>query len=57
MKIIKIEYEDGENMSPIGFAKAVIDFWHIDDIDGVVDDFKEMVEHLQVRAKHLKDEG
>lgn len=57
MKITTIKYEEGETMSPIGFAKAVIDFWHIDDIDGVVDDFKEMVEHLQVRAKHLKDEG
>lgn len=54
MKITNIEYEAGETMSPIGFAKAVIDFWHIEDIDGVADDFKEMVDHLQVKVRHLK---
>jgi len=56
---IEIEYDKSidERMSPIGFAKAVIEFWDIEDVDGVVDEFEEMVEHLQVRLKHWKDEG
>ena len=53
---IKIEYDSGETMSPIGFAKAVTEFWDVEDVKGVADAFKEMVEYLQVYVKHMKDE-
>lgn len=54
---IKIEYDKGEILSPIGFAEAVIKFWDVEDVDCVADAFKEMVEHLQVHKNHMKNEA
>ena len=53
---ITIEYDKGETLSPIGFAKAVTEFWDVEDVNGVVDAFKEMAEYLQVYVKYMRDE-